>query len=76
MYTREETVDYEKLRIIRERAATSKDEKVKSLVAQLEEHMKVFLDEKDFISEKIRADVEKGHRLIEELSVALSAPVQ
>ena len=73
---REGIVDYEKLRIIRERAATSKDEKVKSLVAQLEEHMKVFLDEKDFISEKIRADVEKGRRLIEELSVALSAPVQ
>ena len=73
---REGIVDYEKLRILREKSAKSTGENVNHLMMQLEEHMKVFLAEKDFKSDKIKADVEKGRRLIEEISVALSAPVK
>lgn len=69
---REGIVDFEKLRIIREKASKSSDKKTKDLLRQLDEHLKVFLAEKDFVSEKIKADVDKGRTLVEELTNQLS----
>ena len=65
---REGIVDFEKIRILKEKAALSKDPAVKTLLARLNEHMQVFLAEKDFDSKKITADVEKGRDLVNQLS--------
>jgi hypothetical protein len=72
---REGIVDFEKLRIIREKAAKSNDKNVQSLLIQLDEHLNVFLAEKDFVSEKIKADVDKGRMLVERLSNSLGATI-
>jgi hypothetical protein len=69
---REGIVDYEKIRILREEASKSNDKDVHNLMRQLDEHLKVFLAEKDFISDKIKADVDKGRALVEEISNKLS----
>jgi len=60
---REGIADFEKIRILRKDAAAKKD-----LLSQLDEHLKVFTQEKEFDTEKITADVEKGKHLIEQLS--------
>ena len=65
---REGIVDYEKIRLLKQRAQTSTDSQVNKLVAELDEHMQVFNDEKNFDTEKITADVDKGKKLLEELS--------
>ncbi len=65
---REGIVDFEKIRILREKAAGSTDTGVKSLLQQLEEHLKIFLTEKDFETKKITADVSKGKKIIEQLT--------
>jgi hypothetical protein len=65
---REGIVDFEKIRILREKAALSKDPAVKSLVARLNEHLQIFLAEKDFDTKKITADVQKGRDLLNQLS--------
>jgi hypothetical protein len=70
---REGIVDFEKLRILRENAAKSTDKSVQNLVQQLDEHLKIFLAEKDFESKKITADVDKGKKLVEELSGKLGS---
>jgi len=68
---REGIVDFEKMRILREKAARSSDAEVRKLLQQLDEHLKIFLVEKEFNSEKITADVEKGRKMVEELSERL-----
>lgn len=65
---REGIVDFEKLRILREKAAASTDKNIKDLIKQLDGHLKVFLAEKDFNTSKIKADVDKGIALVDELS--------
>lgn len=65
---REGIVDYEKVRILREKAALSTDKNVADLLQQLNEHLKIFLVEKDFDTKKITADVTKGKMLVEQLS--------
>jgi hypothetical protein len=65
---REGIVDFEKIRILKEKAALSKDPAVKNLVARLNEHLQTFLAEKDFDTKKITADVEKGRDLVNQLS--------
>jgi hypothetical protein len=69
---REGIVDFEKLRIIKEKAAVSKDPAVKNLIAQLNNHLQTFLTEKDFDSKKITADVQKGRDLVDQLSEKLA----
>jgi hypothetical protein len=68
---REGIVDFEKMRILRAKAAQSTDSNVRSLVKQLDEHLKVFLAEKEFDTRKITADVDKGRKIMEELSERL-----
>lgn len=70
---REGIVDFEKIRILREKAAKSTERDVQNLMRQLDEHLKVFLAEKDFFSDKIKADVDKGKLLVEELSNKLGS---
>jgi len=65
---REGIVDYEKIRILREEASKSKDKDVQNLMHQLDEHLKVFLAERDFETKKITGDVSKGKKIVEEVS--------
>jgi hypothetical protein len=69
---REGIVDYEKIRIIKEKAKASTDKQVKQLIKELDGQMQAFNDEKDFKREKIKADVDKGTRLLAELSERLN----
>jgi glycosyl hydrolase family 123 len=65
---REGIADYEKIRILKEKTSASRDKMVKDLIGQLDGHLQTFLVEKDFHTEKIAADIEKGKKIIEELS--------
>lgn len=69
---REGIVDYEKIRIIREKAEGSNNPKVKSLLKALNEHLGVFVKEKDFDEVKIAKDIAKGNQYIQELSDLLA----
>jgi hypothetical protein len=69
---REGIVDFEKIRIVKELAATSSDKTVKKLVKELDEHLKKFVAERAFNEKKIAADVEKGNGIIEKLSDLLN----
>ncbi len=69
---REGIADFEKVRIVREKAAKSTDKRVKTLLDQLDNHLAVFVAEKDFDEVKISADVRQGNRLLEELSDLLT----
>ena len=69
---REGIVDYEKIRIIREEAARSDNAKVHKLLKELDNHMNVFVQEKDFDEIKIAKDISEGNRYIQELSDLLS----
>ena len=68
---REGITDFEKIRIIREKASKSSDREVKELIEQLDDQMTVFINEKEFITSKIRSDVEKGRDIIDQLSLLL-----
>jgi hypothetical protein len=54
---REGIVDYEKIGIIRELAAKSKDKKVKNLVAQFEKHLATFVDNRETVKPPADANV-------------------
>lgn len=65
---REGIVDFEKIRILREKASKSTNAQVQLLLSQLDEHLKIYLAEKEFNSEKITADIEKGRSILGQLS--------
>jgi hypothetical protein len=69
---REGIVDFEKIRILKQQATASKDQAVKDLWKQFEQHLTVFANEKTFDQQKITADVEKGRSLVEQLSDKLT----
>src|SRR5215213_5918609 len=54
---REGISDFEKIRILREKAAKSTDKTVQNLLEQLDQHLKTFLAEKDFDTKKITNDL-------------------
>jgi Glycoside hydrolase 123, catalytic domain/Glycoside hydrolase 123 N-terminal domain len=70
---REGIVDYEKIRILKQKAQASTNTRVKQIAQELDKHMQVFNDEKSFEKEKLKADVDKGKKLLEELSDKLSS---
>lgn len=65
---REGIVDFEKMRILKAKAAASKDQAVKATWKTLEQHLERFAAERDFEEGKITADVDKGRTLIDALS--------
>ncbi|MFL5809062.1 MAG: DUF4091 domain-containing protein, partial [Flavisolibacter sp.] len=69
---REGIADFEKIRILKQKSLNSRDEQVRALWKQLDDHLKVFLEEKDFDTKKITDDVNKGRMLVDRLSEALS----
>lgn len=65
---RQGIADYEKIRIIRELAAKSPDKKVKDLAELFNQHLGSLVTEKTFNEDKLKQDIEKGNRMIEELT--------
>ncbi|MFL5738639.1 MAG: glycoside hydrolase domain-containing protein [Flavisolibacter sp.] len=70
---REGIVDFEKVRIIREKAMHSADPQAHQLLQQLDQHLKIFLTEKEFDTKKITAEVMEGRKLVDQLSELLSS---
>ncbi len=65
---REGIVDYEKIRILRDKYAKTNNPKAKLLLGELDALLKVFLAEKDFNTAKITSDVSRGRKILEQLS--------
>jgi Glycoside hydrolase 123, catalytic domain/Glycoside hydrolase 123 N-terminal domain len=68
---REGIVDYEKIKLLKVRAAKSTDRAVKKLLQELNQHLQVFTAEKEFDKEKLKQDVQKGKILVDDLSEKL-----
>ena len=68
---REGIVDYEKIRILREKAVKSNNKKVKELIHELDTHLAQFVTEKTFDTEKMTGDLDKGKQILRELSELL-----
>lgn len=68
---REGIVDFEKINILKDKAARSTNNNVQKLLKAFEAHLKVFTLERDFEESKILHDVNKGKAMMEELSEAL-----
>ena len=65
---REGIVDYEKIKILKTKAAKSTDPTIKKVFQELDQHLQVFTAEKEFDKEKLKQDVQKGKVLVDELS--------
>lgn len=73
---REGIVDYEKIRILREKAAASSNPKAKQLLKELNDHLKTMIDnpdysKRDYSLKKIQFSVDKGKELLRKLSEQL-----
>jgi hypothetical protein len=71
---REGIVDFEKLKILRSKIAASKDKNVKKLAEDLEQQLQTINAEKEFKKEKLKNDILRGKKIIEELSDKLIGP--
>ncbi len=69
---REGIADFEKIRILKEMAAKSTNKKVKELVDELNTLLKTFIDEHEFNTEKIVAELNKGRMIVDQLSDELN----
>jgi hypothetical protein len=68
---REGIVDYEKIRILKAKAAVSTNAEVKNLLQELNRHLQLFTAEKEFIEDILRQHMQKGERIVNELSEKL-----
>ncbi|HEY4110792.1 DUF4091 domain-containing protein [Puia sp.] len=69
---REGIVDFEKIRILREKLASSTDKKCRDLLRQLDEQLKPLTIEHTFNEDTLKSQVYEGERLIRELSAFLN----
>jgi len=65
---REGIVDFEKIKILRQQAAKSPDINNKKLLQELEQHLQSFNGIREFKKEKLQADIQKGNKIVDELS--------
>ncbi|HEX3385309.1 MAG TPA: glycoside hydrolase domain-containing protein, partial [Mucilaginibacter sp.] len=70
---REGISDYEKIRIIKEKAAVSADKKCRELLTKLNDHMNTLANETKFSEDTLKMQVSEGQELIRELSNRLTA---
>ena len=69
---REGIADYEKIRILREKALASTDKRCKDLLHKLDEHLKPLTTEHAFKEDTLKTQVYQGEKLIRELSECLA----
>lgn len=65
---REGIVDYEKIRILKEKASASTIKRCKNLMHQLDEHLKSLTTEHTFNDNTLKTQIYEGEKLIRELS--------
>jgi hypothetical protein len=65
---REGIADFEKLKILRAMAARSTNRDIKKIALELEQHLQTFNAEHEFKKEKLMSDIQKGKKIVEELS--------
>ncbi|HEX3384796.1 MAG TPA: hypothetical protein VHS53_06400, partial [Mucilaginibacter sp.] len=70
---REGISDYEKIRIIKQKAAVSADKKCRELLAKFNDHLKTVANENKFNEDTLKTQVSEGQELIRELSNRLTA---
>src|SRR5688572_974947 len=68
---REGIVDYEKLKILKAKAAKSTNPEIRNLLQKLNKHLEIFTAEKEFNEEKLREHVQQGEMILSELSEKL-----
>jgi hypothetical protein len=68
---REGIVDYEKIKILKKKAAASNDPHTKKLLQELNQHLQSFVSEKEFNKEKLKLDLQTGKNIIDQLSARL-----
>ncbi|HET6767813.1 MAG TPA: glycoside hydrolase domain-containing protein, partial [Chitinophagaceae bacterium] len=68
---REGIVDYEKIKILKAKAARSTNPEVKNLLQELNNHLQVFTAEKEFIEDKLKQHLQTGTILVNQLSEKL-----
>ena len=71
---REGIVDFEKLKILKTKAARSTDPGIKKLLQELEQHLQTFTGEHEFNKHKLQSQIQRGKNIVEELSDRLMAP--
>ncbi|HWZ16435.1 MAG TPA: glycoside hydrolase domain-containing protein [Mucilaginibacter sp.] len=69
---REGISDFEKIRILKEKASASQDQKAKALMNKLHEHLQTLTTERGFNEDKLKSQVYEGEKLIKELSDRLA----
>jgi hypothetical protein len=69
---REGIVDYEKIRIIRGLASKSSDKNIHNLLSAFNAYLQTFNTEKEFNEDKLKEGINKGRKMIDELSDKLS----
>ncbi len=69
---REGIVDFEKIRILKEKASASTDKKCKDLAQQLDQHLKPLTIEHTFNEDTLKTQIYEGEKLIRELSDCLA----
>lgn len=69
---REGIADYEKIKIIRQLAAKSKDKNIIALMAAFDKHLGAFVTETAFDENKLKEDIKTGKAMLEELSNLLA----
>jgi hypothetical protein len=69
---REGIVDFEKLKILKVLSEKSSDPTIKRTMNQLEQHLQTLNDERGFKKEKLKSDIQKGRKTVEELSDQLA----
>ena len=68
---REGIADYEKIRLLKQMAASSTNKEVKALALQLDEQLKKLTTEHTFNEDELKAQVAAGQKLVRELSERL-----
>jgi hypothetical protein len=68
---REGIVDYEKIKILKKKAAASNDVDAKKLLRELNQHLLLFVSEKEFNKETLKLDLQTGKNIIDQLGERL-----
>lgn len=69
---REGIVDYEKMLLLKKKAASCSNKEAQHLIEELDKHLKTFVKEQEFNEIKLAEDVRKGNELIQKLSDILN----
>lgn len=69
---REGITDFEKIRILREKAAQSRDPQVQRVLQQLNDHLKLFASEHNFETATLKDQVDTGKKLLQSLTQLVS----